>query len=278
MKQVGLAFHMYHDGGGSFPPGKTTRWPRGQNTYTFDGSNGHGHGWGQYLLPFIEQDNLYKLYDWTQSWRNAANNPVNSKPVATYVCPMLGTDRQDRTAEGGSTTPRAVGDFVAISAAGDIMFTWLTNQGVTGYTAAQFPSAQRTGILDTDVWCRISDVTDGLSSTLLLAECADRPRRLRLGTEINKTVSGAGWASADNSSSPRGADPATGTRASSGSSPNGCFVNCSNEGEIYSYHPGVANVLLADGSGQSISRTITAQVLITLITRARGDLVDPSAF
>src|SRR5438067_555126 len=47
LKQLGLAMHNYHNAFGGFPPEQTTS---PQNS------------WTPFMLPYIEQDNLYKLY------------------------------------------------------------------------------------------------------------------------------------------------------------------------------------------------------------------------
>src|SRR5262245_223652 len=59
LKQLGLALHNYHDANSSFPPGGVTNGPC---CGTPSGAN-----WAIYLLPYIEQDNLYKLYNFTIS-------------------------------------------------------------------------------------------------------------------------------------------------------------------------------------------------------------------
>src|SRR5262249_16323063 len=54
LKQIGLAMHNYHDTLGTYPVGckDPTPWPQP--------NQGPGFGWAAYLLPFLEQDNLYR--------------------------------------------------------------------------------------------------------------------------------------------------------------------------------------------------------------------------
>src|SRR5262245_54027483 len=51
LKQFGLAFHNYESNYG--------RWPA---SYTLTVSPLNAHSWGPFLLPFIEQDPLYRQY------------------------------------------------------------------------------------------------------------------------------------------------------------------------------------------------------------------------
>src|SRR4051812_21599444 len=55
LKQIGLAFHSYHDANDRFPLGCSDK-----------------HNYVAYLLPFIEQGNLARQYDFNQGWNSAA--------------------------------------------------------------------------------------------------------------------------------------------------------------------------------------------------------------
>src|ERR1044072_4693727 len=57
LKQIALAYHDYHNGSGTFSPGLSI------SSLNFTAppatlSNVVASGWGVYLLPYIEQDNL----------------------------------------------------------------------------------------------------------------------------------------------------------------------------------------------------------------------------
>src|SRR5262245_59134101 len=54
-KQMGLACHGHHDTYGAFPPGYVA-------AAAYPGTT-PGWGWAAYLLPHIEQDNLYRQID-----------------------------------------------------------------------------------------------------------------------------------------------------------------------------------------------------------------------
>src|SRR5438067_12870958 len=78
LKQIGLALHKSHEALGSFPPGyyyvpppdPRAPGPHGQaidrpNPKIFALPQGPGWGWAAYLLPYVEQDNLYKQIDFS---------------------------------------------------------------------------------------------------------------------------------------------------------------------------------------------------------------------
>jgi prepilin-type processing-associated H-X9-DG protein len=50
-------------------------------------------------------------------------------------------------------------------------------------------------------------------------------------------------------------------------------INCTNSNEIYSFHPGGANVLFGDGSVHFIKQNIAPPTFTALYTRAGGEIV-----
>jgi prepilin-type processing-associated H-X9-DG protein len=60
--------------------------------------------------------------------------------------------------------------------------------------------------------------------------------------------------------------------------PGPCAVNCTNDQEIYSFHPGVANVLLADGSVRQLKANTDINIVVALITRSQGEVIPADAF
>src|SRR5262245_46848364 len=81
LKQLGLAYHNYADtNDSSFAPSMIS-----DGTRTV--------GWGIFLLPYIEQDNLYKRYSFAAPFffSNAAagidNQSVANTPIKVWLCP-----------------------------------------------------------------------------------------------------------------------------------------------------------------------------------------------
>src|SRR5436305_4698976 len=69
LKQIGLALHSYHDARNGLPPGYAA------SAAYFDGANDTtpGWGWAAHVLPYAEQDNLYRSINFTQPVEAAAN-------------------------------------------------------------------------------------------------------------------------------------------------------------------------------------------------------------
>jgi len=64
LKQLGLALFNYHEDYGSFPP-----------AYIADTNGNPMHSWRLLLLPYMDEPELYSLYNFSQPW----NAPGNSK-------------------------------------------------------------------------------------------------------------------------------------------------------------------------------------------------------
>ena len=86
LKQLGLAIHSYHDANNQLPPG-----------WDFATS------WGQLarILPYIEQDNVYKMIDFTKPITDPVNLPSQQITISTFLCP---SDRQNPMPSLGAPT------------------------------------------------------------------------------------------------------------------------------------------------------------------------------
>jgi prepilin-type N-terminal cleavage/methylation domain-containing protein len=147
LKQLGLAMHNYHDAFQHFPPGDAAAGPYGT--------------WQVSILPFIEQDNLFRLYvnfGNAQLTGIAFDSPVNQTNVTSKVLPLL-TCPSDPNA--GQFMPLGVSLHNYAVNFGNTTRTQLLFKGVT-FGGAPFSLNNKT--------FRIADVTDGTSNTLLASE------------------------------------------------------------------------------------------------------------
>ena len=60
--------------------------------------------------------------------------------------------------------------------------------------------------------------------------------------------------------------------------PGPCAINCTNDKEVYSFHPGGANAVFADGSVHFLKASIDIRIFARLVTRAGGEVVTASDF
>src|SRR5262249_28294717 len=104
LKQMGLALHHHHDVLGAFPPGYAAAFPyRDGATDTAP-----GWGWAAFLLPYLEQDNLYQQLNFAQP---VPNSPAIQTAVKFYLCPS------DLPPPGPFSVPDAFGSPITRAAA-----------------------------------------------------------------------------------------------------------------------------------------------------------------
>ena len=84
MKQQGLAVHNYADvNPEKFPVGWVGEYEMGE----WHGDEGEGHGFASRMLPFIEQNNVYKTIDFGAQVSAASNATARTTVISTFLCP-----------------------------------------------------------------------------------------------------------------------------------------------------------------------------------------------
>jgi len=86
-KQIGIAFHNYHDSYGALPP-----------LYTVDEDGKPLHSWRVLILPFIEQQEMYRQIRLDEPWDSDHNRQFHDRMPSIYKCPSHpGNPRSDCT-------------------------------------------------------------------------------------------------------------------------------------------------------------------------------------
>jgi prepilin-type N-terminal cleavage/methylation domain-containing protein/prepilin-type processing-associated H-X9-DG protein len=246
MKQLGIALHAYHDANGGFPPSKVTTSPTSSWTYG--------------ALQYIEQGNLYNRIDRTVNWDDTtvndnANTGVNQTVIPIFLCPSAPLDRVSNTRN------RKIIDYPAVNQ--------LTRPNPYALNGVPASDPTFVGILAKDRKRMIVEIKDGSSNTILLAESAGRNQTWVMRTMTSPTGTTGAWANPDNEIVFGGWDVASNT------TPGACTMNCTNQNEIYSFHPNGANFLFGDGSVRFLRSSLNVDTVIALVTRAGGENVNP---
>jgi len=242
MKQLGLAFHNYHD--------THNRLPFGAH------SSQTGHAWCLYLMPFIDQANVFN--QWTFNCNYYGNNAALRRiPQPVYVCP--------------SDTPQQWWDS-------NPLYNYAVCLGNTNAARTSPLNGVNylPGAFDTDLTDQVAcsgnpprsyafrDVTDGLSTTMLAGEV----RQGTAATDIRGLVWWSPFTGFSANMSPNTASP---------DSMQGFCVNSPAVGmpcvsgttglAARSKHVGGVHVLLGDGAVRFVSNNInlpTWQALSTI--------------
>jgi prepilin-type N-terminal cleavage/methylation domain-containing protein/prepilin-type processing-associated H-X9-DG protein len=287
LKQIGLAYHDHESSNGYFPPSAFY-----DLTPAATGGVPVAHGWAIYLLPYLEQDNLYRQYDLNQPFIVPGNQAVIQTPVKTFLCPSAprpSPTYSDSTGFAGKTFPftAAVADYAPLSGINGGCAAYLNALGATppyatvdNVLGAIYPTIQGPAAILAAIGQqaspgkrRITEIHDGTSNTLIIAEDAGRPQRWMMGKQVSgKTSNGAGWGDPNAEYGLDGLDP------TSLGSPGTCAVNCNNDNEVYAFHSGGANVVFCDGSVHFISAGINIVSFGKMITANGGEVLSGSEF
>ena len=269
LKQMGLGLHNAAlDRDSAFPPigAKLTA------------TDVQASSLGRVLLPYIEQDNVYKSYDVSVTFADPKNAVAIATRISTYLCPT--TPNSSRmitgTSSGGLAYSAAPIDYIH---GNQITNNSAVISEMTAYNPTLYPG---TGNIFNNVagdWNTVilyntprkfAEVTDGLSNSFMgVYEIADKPNVWRAGklfsTPTTNTSGTGSWA-ADGGNSPR-SYTADGTTA-----PGPCPFNCSNSAAIYSFHTGGANFLMGDGAVRFLPQSIDKWVFYALMTCHAGEV------
>jgi prepilin-type processing-associated H-X9-DG protein len=271
LKQLGLAMHNHHDTKGIFPPAYV-------NTGEFyrDSTYYITHGWAPFLLPYIEKQPLYDLYDWDFPIYGPENQAVVATQLKDFQCPSA--PEQDRymtfSAFAAFGTKGACGDYTITLGVDSVLAQrgWMDPAGDYRGALTNMPMPALM-ISPTHMGTRLADITDGTSTTILLTEDAGRPRLWQAGKPgDDQVLNGAPWNHYQGSIILQGA-------TSDGTvKPGQCALNCTNDHEVYAFHPAGANAVFVDGHVQFLKVGMDIRILARLITRAGGEVVSDSDF
>jgi prepilin-type N-terminal cleavage/methylation domain-containing protein/prepilin-type processing-associated H-X9-DG protein len=257
LKQFGLALHNYAGiNDNKLPASRITV-----------GTDNKFRSWTPLALAFVEQDNVGRLWDKTVKWNQGTNLITSQTNFKLFTCPSAPTSRRPPT----KGPVLGYGDYGSVNA---IRRRFYTANGI----ASQFPGSptgapgdEAIGALQKVHDTPILAILDGTSNTIMIGEDAGRPGLWQQGKDGGRaTADGWGWADPDCGFSLDGVVP--GVLGANWTTGGTCFINCTNDSEFYSFHPGGMNACFADGSVRFIAQNISAVTLAALVTAQGGDI------
>jgi prepilin-type N-terminal cleavage/methylation domain-containing protein/prepilin-type processing-associated H-X9-DG protein len=250
LKEIGLACHGHHDAHGTFPPGYVATAPYPDTA--------PGWGWASFLLPFLEQDPLYRQLDFNQP---VEKSTAIQSVLKTFLCPSDIVEPQPFWITDAASAP------IAQAAPSSYAAT-------VGSDASECDALTGDGIFYRNSRTRIADITDGTSSTVMAAERAWAQTKGIWAGVVSGAVTRPGssnvWPNA------------------TGSAPvlvlaHNNWLNITTDADgglddFSSLHPGGVNLLFADGSVHFL-RDITVdgqerRSFWALGTRAGGEVIE----
>jgi len=261
LKQLGLAFHNYHDNFQMFPSGYYQK-------------AGYQIGWPGRVLPYLDQAPLYNTIgsfageiNEIQPYRLAASpsNGTNSaftSPITVLTCPSseLG---ETAPANGSATGPQTNHGSLHYRGSGgsvDVGFVSGFSSSTHNYTTS--------GVIYPTHTTRIRDITDGTSNTFLLGEYSsklDGWSSASFGDMYPWT-----WGTYEYSG---GADGYLMIDSKATQFPIGSGTITTFGVSWRSAHTGGTHMLLCDGAVRFLSESTNLDLLKALATRSSGEVV-----
>jgi prepilin-type N-terminal cleavage/methylation domain-containing protein len=253
LKQIGLALHNYADTHRVFPPGWIAVNEFGMPS-AHEGTS--GVAWGTCILPYMEQANIYSLFNASRPLTDPVNATFLRSQIPGYKCPS--DPQQDYFAiqeEGGGAVLAELPIANYIGVFGTEELDGCENSPGTAPVLAN-GTCQGNGVFYHNSRTGIASITDGTSNTLLIGERKTRkdldwftswPGMIAEGEEAFQRVCG----SADHTPN----------------DPHHHFDDFS------SHHTGGAQFCLGDGSVRFISENIDRGTYQSLATIQGGEVV-----
>jgi type II secretory pathway pseudopilin PulG len=286
LKQLGLAIHNYHDVHGQFPPARV-----GREAFAT---------WPVLIMPHIEQDNVFKLWNSTTAsqrfpWQYKDQPPeAQQAMVKVFFCPsrrspMLSPENQNGDTNGGKAG--AAGDYACCDGDGSSRNVHQARGAMISAKVVTDPPYRSSPGCDADDPCgdifdtyrivsfrsrtTFASILDGTSNTLLIGEKHVRPERFGLANEDRAYYSGQSYVTAQRSAGCTTVDRQTGM-CTGGFRPIAPFPTYSGTAwniVFGSAHPGVCQFVMCDGSARAIAVTIDPTNLRRLANRDDGEVI-----
>jgi prepilin-type N-terminal cleavage/methylation domain-containing protein/prepilin-type processing-associated H-X9-DG protein len=311
LRQIGIAFHAYHDNYKKFPWG-------GSDCYS--DSNGNYYQslpWGVYLLPYLEQNDLFARFNvatlmgtcgsdmWNLQLPSVPftfNNPPNNTnstdstvnpaatPLAVYRCPSSPT--VDNVFTDNWTGPfwfnslQMPGPTVGQQSWTVALTDYMACSGVTGhYQNIVFGGGSgrvgtEEGTINDNYMVKLTMIIDGTSSTWMVGEQAGGPDLYVRGPKLVASPGDypglqfgpGGLGWADENNGDNWLFGNTYDGMNPGGGP--CALNCWNGGGgFFGFHPHGVQFLYADGHVQLVREDLDPRLVIYSVTFCDGYVI-----
>ncbi len=254
LRQLGIGLLNYESAHGYLPSsGQGTNYATNPPSVAFD-----LHSTFTQLLPYVEQKNIYRMFDLSRAYNATPGNQAAARNVISIlICPTNPLRSQPVDSQGYGCTDYAPVYYVDIDP-----LTGLRNR---------FTRADGGLILGRST---VLSITDGTSNTIAIAEDVGRNESMTMiyPDPVGGLRQVHRWAEPDCAI---GVSMGINNNRTPFGGPASCLWsvnNCGPNEEIFSFHPGGAQVLFCDGHVAFLNESLDPRELRKLITRNGGEI------
>ena len=288
LRQLVLAMHNYESALMTFPPGYAFL-PGSQMTVPgypaggYENANHLGHAWGAFILPHIEQQNLYDQVDFRLPVFDAANFVPREYQLEVFLCPTDSWSPENFVVRNESVNP------VERYAAASYCANWGPAWGVVETPSDPSDDVnldatpdQSLGPFFRNSRTRFGSITDGTSQTIALGERTNGPildfNGDPIGVPPHPNFENAWFAAVRDIDDPED-DHGHMVLFDTEYAPN--FARGAGTGAdrgVSAPHAGLAQFAFLDGSVHTIAQTIDIETYRALSSSRGGEVIDSSKY
>src|SRR6266849_3535221 len=253
LKQIGLGIHNYHETFGQLPSSRIHQ--------------AAGAGWATWcvqILPFVEQQGVYQKWDLSRDYYSQVPEAQRT-PVKVYFCPTRQRPQElsfnnPKDTKAATFYAGAVTDYACSSGDRQSYGGYLDDKKANGAIIVGDATLVKGIVTKWRSRTSLSSLTDGTSNTILVGEKHVRPVALGLAAGDFAAYNGG-------PDVPRNAARCGGPGFPLAKDPKS---NTDPERIFGSYHPGICQFVMGDGSVRSFSVDLKPEILRLLVVRNDG--------
>jgi len=261
LKQIGLGLHMHHEQLDVFPVGEY--WAASPDAR----NQTNASTWIFYILPYIEQGNLYEQVDWSRPFSLAGNIAITATPLELFQCP---SDTRVEPLMRNGVPQEARGNYVANNGLGPMV----------EFDISSLPVTREAGIFYLNSETRIADISDGTSNTAMVSEI-----RLAPGEDLRGTMFYPEGCFYHHNRTPNSLVPdehridhCVDTKRAPCTGTYSTYDTRTTIMTARSSHPGGVQLLLCDGSVRFVTESVDLTTWVALCTPAGWEVISADSF
>ncbi|MCX7425117.1 MAG: DUF1559 domain-containing protein [Planctomycetia bacterium] len=274
LKQWGLAMQNYENVSRAFPYGviNGTSCTRAPGCTNSDGTSGPNGEWVRQTFvvaawPYLELTALYERYDFNYTFYSAKNYDLTKEYAPVYFCPddRIGTWAGDRYQVGDRGRSR--GNYVV-------------NWGYCDYYQEKTVNGDppRIGPFGPNRQARVSDISDGLSNTMFMAELIQADNNADFDFRGDFFNNDLGAAQIMSVYTPNSGYDSMACGGETPDIPGPCRMGARVYVTSRSKHPGGVQTVFGDGSVHFVDNAIDFEVWRAVSSMAGGETIPAAAF
>lgn len=283
LKQMGIAFHNYHDVFNCFPKGGYGGDLGSPALYeTANAKACRIISWGTALLPHLDQAVLYNQWNFSQWYLESANQELAQTMLPGFLCPTVSLPKLRANGDAPNSLPQYARTDYAGNYGERAIRCHPSSNCQNNYSSQGDNSGNPRGTMQLQpsatffsLTLGFQDIVDGTTTTMLIGEAPNAIFGIWAGhknvmdqctvLDLKWTSSPTEWA---------GCEVTASQIAANIYGPNGLLGCDVGHQDFHSYHTGGAHFLFCDGSTRFLSSSMDYEAFAAIFSYKGGEIID----